>query len=58
MNKFQKRKNKLKKYRVFLSNGKMNEILNSDKQYTNFLKFMNVCENTAIELINKVYKSK
>jgi hypothetical protein len=47
MNKYQNRKNKLKKYKIFLSNNKMNEIVSDDKQYINFLKYMNLCKNTA-----------
>lgn len=58
MNKFQKRKNTLKKYRMFLTNDKMNEIIDNDKQYTNFLKLMNLCEDTSKKLIEKLYKSK
>jgi hypothetical protein len=56
MNKFQKRKNNLKKYKMFLSNDKINEIIYNDKQYTNFLKYMNVCENTAEELMETLLK--
>lgn len=58
MNKYQKRKNELKKYKMFLSNDKMNEIIYNDKQYTNFLKYINLCENTAKELIEILFKSK
>lgn len=57
MNKYQKRKNELKKYKMFLSNDKMNEIIYNDKQYTNFLKLMNLCEKTAKEIMEKLFKS-
>jgi len=56
MNKFQKRKNNLKKYKIFLSNDKINEVICNDKQYNNFLKYMNLCENTAKELMERLFK--
>jgi hypothetical protein len=52
MNKYQNRKNKLKKYKIFLSNNKMNEIISSDKQYINCLKLMGLCEDTAKRIID------
>lgn len=58
MNKFQKRKNNLKKYKIFLSNDKINEIICNDKQYTNFLNFMDLCESTASKLIERFFKSR
>lgn len=58
MNKFQKRKNKLKKYKVFLSNEKIDEIIINDKQYINFLKYMNLCEKTAKELMERLFESR
>lgn len=57
MNKYQKRRNKMNNYKIFLSKDKINEIIYDDKQYNSFLKYIEKCESVAQDILKSMFKT-
>ena len=54
MNKFQKRKNKIEPYKLFLNKNQMDKIIYNDENYKNFIKLINAGKEIANDVVNRI----
>lgn len=54
MNKFQRRKNKIEPYKLFLNKNQMDEIIYNDENYNKFISLVNVGKEIANDILESM----